>query len=321
MVRNHLELSPHDLIPMEDLLAEAASAARDSVPENTLRAYKADWNDFLRFCTRKQVLPVPARPETVCAYLAARARSLKTSSLRRRLTVIGKVHRIRGAKNPLEDVRVRQTWRGILRRKTEAVERKDPILLKDLQCISSSFDATLAGNRDRAVILFGFAGALRRSEIVALNVDDLKLTDEGFVVYVRRGKTDQMGAGRKVGIPYGQSFLTCPVKAVLAWLEAAEITSGAIFRKVNKHGRLEGERLSSHSVPLVVKRAFKRIGKRPRSFSGHSLRAGLATQAAMAGASERSIQNQTGHKSLKVLRNYIRDGNLFRENAAKKAGL
>jgi integrase len=157
--------------------------------------------------------------------------------------------------------------------------------------------------------------------LVALDMEDLKLTEDGFVVYVKRGKTDQTGSGRKLGVPYGQSPLTCPVKALLAWFEAADITTGAVFRKVNKHGRLEGKRLAGHSVALIVKRAFKMIGKRPRSFSGHSLRAGLATQAAMAGASERSIQNQTGHKSLKVLRTYIRDGSLFRENAAKKSGL
>jgi integrase len=179
----------------------------------------------------------------------------------------------------------------------------------------------MAGARDKALILLGFAGAMRRSELVALNWEDIQLADEGVVVFITRGKTDQMGCGRKIGIPFGSDPLTCPVQALLNWQDKSGLSTEAIFRKVNRHERPEGKRLCGHSVALIVKKAFKAIGKPSLPFSGHSLRAGLATQAAMSGASERSIQNQTGHKSLKVLRTYIRDGNLFRENAAKKTGL
>lgn len=312
---------PEDLVSIEDLIAEAQKVARESIPENTKRAYKADWNDFQRFCEKRRLRALPARPEHVCAYLAAKQRALKRTTLRRRLTVIGIAHRMRGHPNPLEDSRVKQTWRGILRSKTEVEERKAPLLLNDLKSIVAALPESLGGIRDKALLLLGFAGAFRRSELVALNVSNVELTDDGLVVHIPRSKTDQMRGGRKVGIPYGENPLTCPVKAILHWLDAAQISEGAVFRKVNRHGEIEGKRLSDASVALIVKRAFKMIGKKPQRFSGHSLRAGLATQAAMMGATERSIQNQTGHKSLKTLRTYIRDGSLFRENAAKKAGL
>jgi integrase len=310
-----------DLLSLEDLIAEAQKVARESIPENTKRAYKADWKDFAIFCERRRLSVLPARPEYVCAYLAARQRTLKRTTLRRRLTVIGIVHRMRGHPNPIEDSRVRQTWRGILRSKSNVEDRKAPLLLKDLKLIVAALPETLAGIRDNALILLGFAGAFRRSELVALNVSNVELTDDGLVVYIPRSKTDQVRAGRKVGIPYGENPLTCPVKGLCRWLDTAEISEGAVFRKVNRHGEIEGKRLCDASVALIVKRAFKLIGKMPQRFSGHSLRAGLVTQAAIMGASERSIQNQTGHRSLKMLRTYIRDGNLFRENAAKKAGL
>lgn len=310
------------MIPIEDLLREAQSAAKDSIPFNTARSYEADWRDFQRFCNRKQLKALPAHPTTVCAYLALRARTLKTATLRRRLSTISKIHRIRGVSNPIEDVRVTQTWRGIRMRKTDAQEQKEPLLLSDLQKMMAAFGDDLTGLRDRALLLLGFAGALRRSELVAVNIDDLKLDEkEGIVLFIRRGKTDQTGRGRKIGIPFGVNPLTCPVTAVFKWLHSADLSQGAVFRKVNRHGHIEGKRLCAHSVALVVKKAFKSIGKRPHSFSGHSLRSGLVTQAAIAGASEKSIQDQTGHASIKILRRYIRDANIFRNNAAKKAGL
>ncbi len=320
MVRSLSKVSS-DTIPIEDLLAEAQAAARNSIPPNTARAYRADWKDFQKFCARHQLSALPARSESVCAYLAARSHIHKVSTIRRRLTVIGKVHGIRGMPNPLDDPRVRQTWRGILRQLGTAELRKTPALLKDLKAICAMLNPeTLAGVRDKAILLLGFAGAMRRSELVALNWENIQMADEGLVVFLVRGKTDQLGAGRKIGIPFGEA-LTCPVQALLNWQQKSGLSTEAVFRKVNRHDRTEGQRLCAHSVALIVKKAFKAIGKPSLPFSGHSLRAGLATQAAMSGASERSIQNQTGHKSLKVLRTYIRDGSLFRENAAKKTGL
>lgn len=310
-----------DALSIEDLLREAQEAAKHAMPASTLRSYRTDWRDFTSWCQRRKLSSLPTTPSSVCAYLIARSRALKTSTLRRRLMVIGKVHKIRGAPNPLDDERVRKTWRGILRTKGEAQSRKAPLLIDDLRKIVQAQPETLTGCRDRAIVLLGFAGAMRRSELVALDVTDLELTKDGFVVTLHRSKTDQTGKGRKIGIPFGQHEETCPVRAVQKWIEHAKITGGPLFRKVNRFGRVEEKRLVPYSVALIVKSAFKLIGRNPRRFGGHSLRAGLATSAAIAGVEERSIQEQTGHKSLKTLRSYIRDGNLFRNNAAGKIGL
>jgi site-specific recombinase XerD len=310
-----------DSIDIEDLLEELARLEKQALPENTRRAYRSDWRDFRSWCERRQRMAIPAKPETVALYLTARAKTHKTSSISRRLTVIGKVHKAAGKANPVTDDRVRRVWRGILRDKGQAADRKTPTLIGDLKKMLNELPDGLAGTRDRALLLFGFAGAMRRSEIVSLNVGDLQLSDDGFVVALRRSKTDQTGKGRRIGIPYGEHKETCPVKAMLAWMRESGIDRGALFRKVNRHGDLEGERLTDKSVALIVKRAAKATGINPKNFSGHSLRAGLATAAAIAGVDERAIQEQTGHKSLKVLRTYIREGSLWRNNAAKKVGL
>ena len=166
----------------------------------------------------------------------------------------------------------------------------------------------------------GFAGAFRRSELVALNVDDLVFGEQGVVVTLRRSKTDQTGAGRQVAVPYGRHADTCPVTALRAWLEAATITEGPVFVSVDRHGNADG-RLSDRAVALVVKHYAKAIGRDENDFAGHSLRAGFATEAARAGAQELDIMRTTGHKSLPMLRRYIREGNLWRGNAASKLGL
>lgn len=310
-----------DALSVEELLDELARFEKKALPENTRRSYASDWKDFRTWCARRSRTALPASPETVALYLTARSKTRKVSTLSRRLTVIGKVHRAWGKESPITDARVRRVWRGILHEKGEAPERKAPTLTADIRKMVATLDDDLADVRDRALLLLGFAGAMRRSELVALNFGDLQLTDDGFVVRVRRSKTDQTGKGRKIGIPYGEHGATCPVRAVLAWLERSGIDRGALFRKVNRHGQLEGTRLSDRSVAEVVKRTCKAAGLKPSKFSGHSLRAGLATSAAIAGVEERAIQEQTGHRSLKVLRTYIREGSLFRNNAAKKVGL
>ena len=185
-------------------------------------------------------------------------------------------------------------------------------------------EGRLLSTRDRALLLLGFAGAMRRSELVGLDVTDISENEDGLVVRIRWSKTDQEGQGEKVGIPYGSHRETCPVRSVKAWLRDSGITEGALFRAVNRHGQMQPDRLGDRTVARVVKRALVAAGKDQETvgnFSGHSLRAGLATAAAIAGVSERVIQGQTRHKSLLVLRRYIRDGSLFRENAAAKVGL
>jgi integrase len=182
-------------------------------------------------------------------------------------------------------------------------------------------DAGLIGARDRALVLLGFAGAFRRSELVGLDVADCTFGKDGLTVTLRRSKTDQEGQGRKIGIPYGSNPETCPVRNIQAWLEVAGINSGSLFRSITRHGRVRPGRLSGIDVARVVKKLAERAGLDPAKYAGHSLRAGHATSAAIAGASERSIMIQTGHRSVQMVRRYIRDGSLFRENSAGKLGL
>jgi len=171
------------------------------------------------------------------------------------------------------------------------------------------------------LILLGFAGAFRRSELVSLDVEDCTFGKDGLTITLRRSKTDQEGFGRKIGIPYGSNPSTCPIRTTQSWIEHAGIVTGPIFRSIHRHGRIQPGRLAGADVARVMKKLAERAGLDPLKYAGHSLRAGHATSAAIAGASERSIMNQTGHRSVQMLRRYIRDANLFRENSAGKLGL
>ena len=182
-------------------------------------------------------------------------------------------------------------------------------------------DDGLIGLRDRALILLGFAGAFRRSELVSLTLEDCAFGKDGLTVTLRRSKTDQSGEGRKIGIPYGSNPETCPVRSLQSWLELGAIGGGPVFCSINRHGKIQAGRLSGGDVARIVKKLVERAGLDPSKFAGHSLRAGHATSAAIAGASERSIMNQTGHRSVQMVRRYIRDGSLFRENSAGELGL
>lgn len=209
---------------------------------------------------------------------------------------------------------------GIRRSHRSAPKRaKSPVMADQIRTILSSLPDSTIGIRDRALLGIGFGGGLRRSEIVALDAGDVTFTADGVEITIRRSKTDQEGEGRKIGIPHGSSPLTCPVRGLRAWLEHAGITEGPIFRSVNRHGQIAATRLSDKAVALTVKKHAEAVGIDPESVGGHSLRSGFATSAAKAGKSERSIMNQTGHRSVTVMRRYIRDGQLFFDNAA--AGL
>jgi len=215
---------------------------------------------------------------------------------------------------------VRNTQKGIRRTLGTAAVQKAPAVTADIRAMVDATDATLIGLRDRALILLGFAGAFRRAEIVGLAVGDLDFNRDGLTVTLRRSKTDQQGQGRKIGIPYGSNPETCPARTLQAWLEEGGVTEGPLFRSLNRHGALQG-RLSPVDVARVVKKLAERAGLDPAKYAGHSLRAGHATSAAASGASERSIMNQTGHTAVQMVRRYIREGNLFRENSASKLGL
>lgn len=311
----------HHAARLEDVGARANDLIRKSKADNTRRAYRADWADFALWCERFRRASMPASPDTVAYYLADRSRHLKTSTLERRLATIAEAHRAAGRESPTRHSRVKLVWAGIRREKGVAEAHVKPTLTKHIRLMVGYLPGTLLGARDRALILLGYACAMRRSDLVGIDVTDLAVDDEGLVVVVRRGKTDQDGEGRKVGVPRGKHEETCPVRAVQAWLERSGIGEGPLFRSVNKHGHVSAARLSDRAVAEVVKRTLRAAGKTARGFAGHSLRAGLITQAAMSGVSERAIMDQSGHKSLAVMRRYIRDGSLFRENAAAKVGL
>lgn len=311
----------HQASRLEELGARASAYIADAKAENTRRGYRSDWSDFVSWCEKYRRAALPAAADTVAYYLADRSQDLKTSTLKRRLATIAEAHKAAGLEPPTKQTQVRYVWAGICREKGVAQSHMKPTLTRHIREMISHLPDSLLGVRDRALILLGFAGAMRRSELVGLDVTDLAIAEEGLVVVIRKSKTDQVGVGRKIGIPFGEHPETCPVKAVQAWLDNSGIDEGPLFRSVNKHGYVLETRLSDQVVADVVKRSLLAAGKSARKYAAHSLRAGLITQAAMAGVSERAIQDQSGHKSLAVMRRYIRDGSLFRENAAAKVGL
>jgi integrase len=251
----------------------------------------------------------------VAAYLADRANTLAVATLIRHLASISKAHQARGLSNPVRSELVRATMRGIKRTRGCAQREAKPLLRDDLLLVLDRMGDGLKDIRDRALLMIGFAGALRRSELVALDVADSVHVRRGIVLHLRHSKTDQDGQGDKIAIPYGRTRW-CPVAAIDAWLAASGITEGAIFRPVDRHGGVQNARLSGEAVSLVVRERVAAAGLDATGYSGHSLRAGLATSAAQAGVPAWRIKAQTRHASDAMLARYIRDGELFTENAA-----
>jgi site-specific recombinase XerD len=292
-----------------------------SKAESTLRGYRSDWGEFCAWCEGQCVCPAPASPEAVAAYIADCASRLKVGSIQRRLNAIAEAHKAMGIDSPTHHAMVGNTMKGIRRTKGTAPAQKAPALTEDIRAMVDATDSGLIGARDRALILTGYAGAFRRSELVALDIEDCTFSKDGLTILLRRSKTDSVGAGRKIGIPYGSNPETCPMRVLQSWMEQAGISTGPMYRSISRHGRVQTGRLSGGDVARIVKKLAKRAGLDPAKYAGHSLRAGHATSAAIAGASERSIMNQTGHRSVQMVRKYIRDGSLFRENSAGKLGL
>lgn len=314
-----------------DLADQAASAlyeqTRHYIEEakaaETRRGYTIDWKHFSGWCEKNGRQAMPASPETVALYLTDSAAAAKVATLQRRLTSISQAHAARGfTDSPTKTALVRSVFQGIRREKGIAKAGKTPALSQDIIRMVHALPADrLIGLRDRALLLVGFSGAFRRSELAALTVGDVEFHDRGMTIYIRKSKTDQEGAGQKVGIPHGAMEETCPVRALEQWMAKSGVTEGPLFRSVNRHGKAAGRGICSRTVADVVKRAVLKIGKDPTAFAGHSLRAGLATSAAMHGKSMTSIMKQTRHRSEAMVRVYIREGNLFRDNAAEGIGL
>ena len=293
------------------LSAQVAQYLQASLSENTRRAYSNDIEHFLKWGGR-----IPASAASVASYLAEHAHSLSFSTLSRRVVAIGRVHKIKGLASPTQSEIVKATLHGIQRVAGSEQRRVAPVLLRDVRAMVQSL-AGLKGTRDKALLLLGFAGAFRRSELVAIRVEDVCFVDEGMVVRLRRGKTDQAGKGRDIAIPYMRGR-ACPVKALIAWLDQSGLKQGCLFRGVDRYSHITECGLSPQSVALIVKQRAEAIGLDPGRYSGHSLRAGFVTSAAKGGASSWKICQQTGHQSEAVMQRYIRDAQLFSDSPLRK---
>ena len=304
----------------EELEGARAFAAASRAPR-TRDAYRLQWHTFAAWCSAHELEALPALPATVAGFLVSRTDARwKVASISLALTAIGSVHRAAGLASPAAHPAVSATWEGIRRTLGTAQRRAAPAAVDELRAMLAALPAVgLGAVRDRALLLVGFAAALRRSELVALDVSDLSFRAEGLVVTVRRSKTDQEGAGADVAIAPGAHVATCPVRALRAWLDGAAISEGAVFRAVRR-ARV-GERLGAPEVNRIVKRAAGRAGLDGSRFSGHSLRAGLATSAARAGRGDRSIMRQGRWASRTMVDRYVREAGLFVDNASDGIGL
>lgn len=303
-----------------ELSLESAKAyARAEKASATRRAYASDFAAFSAWCERQEgsPLPLPAEPEIVAAYLASMADGgLKVSTITRRAAAIAFVHKAKGCETvPTTHKIVRSTMQGIRRQVGMAVNAKAPATAKAISAMLRRLPDTLAGKRDRALLLIGFGAALRRSELVALNVADIERQPEGIIVKIRASKTDQEKRGHEVAIPRGSKLK--PVEALDDWLAAAGIREGALFRAVNKGDRLQPDRLEDRAVARIVKKHAAWAKLDPSTFSGHSLRAGFVTSALENKADVLAVMRVTRHTSVQTLQRYDRRARLFQDHAGK----
>ena len=306
---------------LEDLIEKTKDYIRGAKSPATLRAYNSDFEDFTRCCRDHRLTSLPASPTTVALYISHCAASLASATINRRLTSITKAHEAAGCKDSPASTHhfmVGATLKGIRRAIGTAQHGKDALLTSDIRRMIEHCPSGARGTRDRALILTGFAGAFRRSELAALEVCDVTFQSEGLVIDLRRSKTDQEAQGREVGIPRGVDEATCPVRALERWL--TYIDDGPVFRAIGKGGRISCGPLTPDPVARIVQQAAHRAGL-TGDISVHSLRSGHVTTAARAGVPELTIMRQTGHRSVATLRKYIRKGELFTVNGATKLGL
>ena len=296
---------------------------QSSKAKNTIRAYKSDFNDFGLFCAQNGFKSLPSEAKIISLYLTQLStKEVKISTIKRRLVSIGVIHRLKGhyldTKHPL----IVENLMGIKRRKGSIQNGKKPLLINNLKRLINVIDQQKKEQikifRDRTIILIGFSGGFRRNEIVSLDYDDLDFVEEGLKINIKRSKTDQFGEGSIKGLPYFDNSQYCPVVSLKNWIDIAKINSGSLFRRFSKGSRLTEKRLTDQTVALLIKEYLKLAGIDNKNYSGHSLRSGFATSAAESGAEERSIMAMTGHKSSEMVRRYIKEANLFKNNALNK---
>jgi len=296
---------------------------QSSKANNTVRAYKSDFNDFGIFCAQNGFKSLPSEPKIVSLYLTnLSTKDAKMSTLKRRLVSIGVIHKLKGHYLDTKHPAIIENMMGIKRRKGSIQKGKKPILISYLKEIINVIDQQnkedIKKLRDRSIILIGFSGGFRRNEIVSLDYDDLDFVPEGLKISIKRSKTDQFGEGFTKALPYFDSSKYCPVVSLKNWLDVSRITAGPVFRRFVKGSKLSENRLTDQTVALLIKEYLNLAGIDSKNYSGHSLRSGFATSAAESGVEERSIMAMTGHKSTEMVRRYIKEANLFKNNALNK---
>ena len=295
---------------IKSLELETIQNLKASKAANTLRAYRSDYKDFSLFCNKNGFNSLPSEPKVLSLYLTYLSSSSKFSTLKRRLASISVIHKMKGHYIDIKHPLIIENLLGIKRVKGSNQKSKKPILINDLKLIIKAIDASNIKYsrklRDKAIILVGFSGGFRRSEIVAIEYDDIEFVSEGVKIFVKRSKTDQSGEGMTKGIPYFYNEVYCPVKTLKNWINQSNQKKGKIFD------------LSDKSIALLIKKYTSLAGLDESKYSGHSLRSGFATSTAESGAEERNIMAMTGHKTTQMVRRYIKESNLFKNNALNK---
>ena len=310
---------------LKSLHEETLSNLKSSKANNTLRAYKSDFRDFGVFCSKHGFDSLPTEPKIVSLYLTHLSKTSKISTLRRRLVSISMIHKLKGhyldTKHPI----IIENLMGIKRVKGSIQKGKKPILINHLKSIINVIDdqkvEEIKKIRDKTILLVGFGGGFRRTELISIDHEDLEFVPEGVKITIKRSKTDQFGEGMIKGLPYFTNEKYCPVINLKKWIELSNIKSGPIFRRFAKGSVLTNNRLTDQSVVLIIKDYLNLAGIENKNYSGHSLRSGFATVAAESGADERSIMAMTGHKTTQMVRRYIREANIFKNNALNKIKL
>ena len=302
---------------------ETLNNLKNSKATNTVRAYKSDFKDFGAFCAKNNFKSLPTEPKIVSLYLTHLSiADAKMSTLRRRLVSIGVIHKLKGHYLDTKHPVIIENLMGISRKKGNYQRGKKPILISQLKAIVNAINNQKIENikkvRDKTLILIGFGGGFRRAELVYIDYEDLEFVPEGVKITIRKSKTDQFGEGMIKGIPYFANKIYCPVLHLKEWIELSNIKSGPLFRKFNKGFNLNSNRLTDQTIALLIKSYLKEAGIENKNYSGHSLRSGFATASAESGADERSIMAMTGHKTTQMVRRYIKEANLFKNNALNK---
>ena len=294
---------------IKSLEIETLKNLKNSKANNTLRAYQSDYRDFSLFCSKNGLSSMPTQPKIIALYITHLSKFSKFSTLKRRIASISVIHKLKGhyfdTKHPI----IMENLHGIKRTLGSRQKAKKPLLINSLKKIIKAIDQEKKErDRDRALILIGFAGGFRRSELVSILKEDVELVDEGVKILIKKSKTDQSGEGSVKAIPYFQNQEFCPVIALKRYMSLKKFNSNS--EKIFK--------LSDKSVALIIKKYAQIAGLDPTKYAGHSLRSGFATTAAEFGAEERNIMTMTGHKTTQMVRRYIQEANLFKNNALNK---